>query len=132
SRPFLSSASAAIFAKRGYMVEDRTGRTFDAPDADVLLDESFAATHCFHFQRADGAHRGQFGLAFTPVPSRNRDTLVDVTGTIWIDGVTPEIRTLDFLYTALEPAAADMKSGGHIEFRTMSNGIAFVQRWFLR
>ena len=132
SRPFLSPATAAIFAQRGYMVEDRTGRTFDAPDADVLLDESFAATHCFHFQRSDGAHRGQFGLAFTPVPSRPRDTLVDVTGTIWIDRDPPEIRTLDFLYTGLEPTTSDVKAGGHIEFRTMANGITFVQRWFLR
>jgi hypothetical protein len=131
SRPFLASADAPTFARVGYLEEDASGRTFNAPDADVLLDESFAATHCFHLEGPNGEHREQIGLAFTPVPNPARDTLVDVRGVIWIDGVTPQLRSLEFLYTALEPAAIDAKAGGHIEFRTMPNGIAFIERWHL-
>ena len=130
-RPFLAPESAQTFARRGYMLEASGERTFAAPDADVLLDESFAATHCFHLQTADAAHVGQIGLAFTPVPDRP-DSVVDVAGTIWIDRANPSLRSFDFRYTNLEPAAARIPTGGHIEFRSVPNGVAFVERWSLR
>ncbi len=130
TRPFTASAPAATFAARGYMREDPSARIFDAPDADVLIDQSFAATHCFRLQTADAAHRGQIGLAFAPTPGR--DTIVDVKGTVWIDTVDPRLRSLDFTYTSLEPAAMQAGAGGHIEFRTMGNGVSFVERWQLR
>jgi hypothetical protein len=104
--------------------------SYNAPDADVLLDDDFAATHCFRVQSADKEHPEQIGLAFSP--ARGRDRLVDVTGVIWIDRVTPKLRTLEFRYTGLEPAATESGSGGHIEFRTMQNGVAFIERWHLR
>lgn len=129
-RPFVAAEQPATFARRGYMREDATGRTFFAPDADVLLDESFAATHCFHLQAADDAHRDQIGLAFTPV--RGRDSLVDVNGVIWMDRATPALRSFDFRYTQLEPAAERAGVGGHLEFRNMSNGVSFIERWNLR
>jgi hypothetical protein len=132
TRPFVASAAPSYFARHGYMVEDAsTSRVFSAPDADVLLDESFAATHCFHRQKADDDHRQQTGVAFTPV-TRGRDTLVDVAGVIWLDDSVPQIRSLDFRYTALEPAAIKANAGGHLEFRTMANGVSFIERWSLR
>ncbi len=130
NRPFVAPAQASFFAVRGFMQEDASGRLYSAPDADVLLDDAFAATHCFHMQAADGDHPAQIGLAFSP--ARGRDALVDVTGVVWIDAVTPRIRSLDFHYTGLEPAAERVGSGGHIEFRSMENGVAFVERWHLR
>jgi len=132
TRPFIASATPSYFARHGYMVEDAsTSRVFSAPDADVLLDESFAATHCFHREKGDGDHRQQTGVAFTPV-TRGRDTLVDVTGVIWLDDSVPQIRSLDFRYTALEPAAVKANAGGRLEFRTMANGVSFIERWSLR
>ncbi len=128
--PFIASASAATFAARGYLRADSSVRIFDAPDADVLVDQSFAATHCFRLQAADAAHQGQIGLAFAPTPGR--DTIVDVKGTVWIDTADPRLRSLDFTYTSLEPAAMQARAGGHIEFRTMGNGVSFVERWQLR
>jgi hypothetical protein len=130
-RPFLAPESAPTFARRGYMVEAGGDRIFSAPDADVLLDESFAATHCFHLQTADAAHTGQIGIAFTPVPDRP-DSLVDVAGTLWLDRTNPSLRSFDFRYTNLEPAAARATTGGHIEFRSVANGVSFVERWALR
>jgi Carboxypeptidase regulatory-like domain len=130
TRPFVAPQTPVYFARHGYIIEDPSMRIYNAPDADVLLDESFATTHCFHVQAADADHKGQIGLAFTPSPGR--DTLADVTGVIWIDGNVPQLRSLDFLYTSLERAAMAMKTGGHIEFRTMPNGVAFVERWYLR
>jgi len=130
SRPFIASQTPVYFARHGYILEDTSTRIYNAPDADVLLDESFATTHCFHVQPADAEHQGQIGLAFNPSPGR--DTVADVAGVIWIDAAVPQLRSLDFLYTALERAAMAMKTGGHIEFRTMPNGVAFVERWHLR
>jgi len=130
NRPFVAPAEASFFARRGFMQEDAAGRLYSAPDADVLLDEDFAATHCFHIEGADTEHPDQIGLAFAP--ARGRDALVDVAGVIWIDRIAPQLRTLDFLYTGLEPAATRARSGGHIEFRTMENGLTFIERWRLR
>jgi hypothetical protein len=130
-RPFVAAEAASTFAKRGYMVEAGGDRIFSAPDADVLLDESFAATHCFHLQTADAAHTGQIGLAFTPVPGRP-DSIVDVAGTLWLDRANPSLRSFDFRYTNLEPAAARVPTGGHLEFRSLDNGVSFIERWALR
>jgi hypothetical protein len=132
SRPFVAAAAGSEFAERGYIAEDSSGRTYYAPDADVLLDDSFVKTHCFHLQDADDAHRGQIGLAFTPAEGSGRDTLVDVRGVIWIDRADPALRSLDFLYTGLEPAARKSRAGGSVEFRTLPNGASFIDRWVLR
>lgn len=130
TRPFMASAAPSFFARVGYMIEDGPTRIFNAPDADVLIDQSFATTHCFRLRRADAAHPGQVGVAFAPIGGR--DTLVEVEGVIWVDAATPQLRSLDFTFTSLEPAAMDADAGGHVEFRTMSNGVSFIDRWNLR
>ncbi|MDB4874873.1 MAG: hypothetical protein JWM41_1319 [Gemmatimonadetes bacterium] len=131
TKPFTAAAAPSTFAKNGYVDEDATGaRTYNAPDEDVLLDESFAATHCFHLEASDKAHPDQAGLAFAPV--KGRDTLVDVAGVIWIDRAAPALRTLEFRYVGLEPAADRSGTGGHLEFRTMPNGVTFIEYWTLR
>ncbi len=130
SRPFLAAASAAEFAATGYMHEDRNGRMFYAPDADILLDESFATSHCFQLQAADAAHADQIGLAFTP--ARDRDDVVDVRGVIWMTRASPSLRSLVFRYTELEPASIAAGAGGHLVFRDVANGVSFIERWVLR
>jgi hypothetical protein len=131
TRPFVAFAAPARFAAQGYLREVGNDRLFLAPDADVLLDESFVATHCFHLQAADAGHADQIGLAFVPVPNHS-DTLVDVSGVIWIDRVDPMLRSFDFRYTNLEPAAVRAGAGGHLDFRTVANGVSFVEWWSLR
>jgi hypothetical protein len=130
TRPFFAAFPARMFAERGYMREDSAGRTYSAPDADVLLDESFAVTHCFHLRSADIEHRSQVGLEFTPVPGR--DSIVDVSGVVWLDDSVPALRSLDFQFVGLEPAAASVGTGGHLEFHAMPNGVSFVEWWVLR
>lgn len=133
TRPFYAVASPATFARRGYIEEAPDGRrVYAGPDAEVLLDTSFAATHCFSVRHADAAHPKQIGVAFTPVQSRERDTLVDVRGTIWIDSAAPQLRSLEFSYTSLEPAAMRAGTGGRLEFRQAPNGTALTQLWSLR
>jgi len=130
SRPFGAAFAPTLFADRGYMVEARGERTFYAPDADVLVDESFQQTHCFNLQVADAEHPGQIGLAFVPV--RGREALVDVSGVVWVDVQSPQLRSMDVLFTSLEPASMRVHPGAHIEFHTGANGLAFIDRWSMR
>jgi hypothetical protein len=130
-QPFIAAAPPSTFARIGYMTESDGDRVYSAPDGTVLLDESFAATHCFHMQMPDAAHTGQIGLSFAPIPS-HPDSIVDVAGTIWFDRTTPSLRSFDFQYTNLEPAAMRLPTGGHIEFRSVPNGVSFIERWWLR
>jgi hypothetical protein len=133
SRPFVPTAAPSAFASRGYAADDSAGgRTYDAPDADVLLDESFAATHCMRVERAESGHAGQVGLAFAPTRGSARDSLIDVAGTIWLDTATFAVRVLEFRYTGLEPSAERARTGGSLAFRTTSNGVAFIDAWLLR
>jgi hypothetical protein len=133
TRPFLASSPPADFAARGYMQESTSERTFSAPDADVLLDDSFAATHCFRIERVDAAHVDQVGLAFEPVArGSSRDTLVDVAGVLWLDANPPGVRSLDFQFTGLEPAPEAARGRGSIRFRTMPNGVVFIDGWTMR
>ena len=77
-RSYVAARPAWAFAADGYMREERGGeRIYYAPDDETLLDPTFAGTHCLHVQRADRAHRDQIGIAFDPVETSDRDTLVD-------------------------------------------------------
>ncbi len=129
TRPFVAAASASHFATTGYVTNDTSGRTLYAPDADVLLDETFATTHCFHLEKADQRHAGQIGLAFSP--SSRRGGNVDVEGVIWVDAARPTLRSLDFRHTGFDDAWSRTPPGGHIEFHDAPNGVSFIQRWFI-
>ena len=130
TKPFTSAANAATLARSGFMTEDSTGRMFFGPDEDVLLDETFAATHCFHLEPGQGAHAGEVGVGFDPAPGR--DTLVDVNGVIWLDATPLALRSLDFSFVGLEPAASRARAGGHLEFQSMADGVARATSWSLR
>jgi hypothetical protein len=130
NRPFIAARSAAEFVTRGYLIEDPTGRTFEAPDAEVLLDPSFAGSHCFTVRDGDRTHPNEIGLEFRP--ARSVDSLVDVTGTLWMAREPLALRTLEFKYTNLEPAAERIGSGGLLSFAELRPGIVFIDRWYLR
>jgi hypothetical protein len=129
SRPFLADPPA-LLAERGYVARGPDGERWKAPDADVLLDESFAGTHCFSVRNADAEHPGAIGLAFEPAPGR--DTLIDVSGTLWLESGVPALRTLEFLYTDRRGALKRANAGGTLRFRTMENGVTFIDDWTLR
>ncbi len=129
TRPFVAAASAMKFALAGYVATDTSGQTLYAPDADVLVDEAFATTHCFHLEDADKLHAGQIGLAFSPAPRREKT--VDVEGVIWVDATRPALRSLDFRHTGFDNAWSRNPPGGHIEFQDAPNGVSFICRWFI-
>lgn len=125
-RSYVAARPAWAFVSDGYMREERGGtRTFYAPDEETLLDPTFADTHCLRVVPGTDAHAADVGIGFEPV--KGRDTLVDVAGVLWLGRAVPELRSLEFHYTGLEPAAR--ASGGEIDFRVMPNGAPMIERW---
>jgi hypothetical protein len=127
-RSYVAARPAWAFEAEGYMREHRGGeREYFAPDEAVLLDPSFAATHCMHLVGADAAHDNEIGIGFEPADIRSRDTVVDLAGTLWLDRMKPRLRSFDFEYTNLESRARG--SGGSLTFETMPNGVPMIVRW---
>lgn len=129
SRPFVAAANASTFATLGYVREHGGDRVFFAPDADVLLDPTFADSHCFAVVRDDD-RPGDLGLEFTP--ARERRGLVDVRGTLWLRRDDPRIEDVEFSYTELGGVTSARQAGGFLEFATLPNGVTLLSRWAIR
>lgn len=128
-RPFVSVAAEEL-ARDGYVVADHSAWLYRAPDADALLSNQFAATHCFRVEAMSRTHPQWIGVAFRPVPGR--DIVKDIVGMLWIDRATSELRLLEFRYTNLPAEADDPAVGGFVEFARMSTGHWLVARWAIR
>ena len=128
TRPFHAARSEEELAQHGYVDRPERPRVFFAPDADVLLHDSFAATHCFGIRSADSRHDGMLGLTFAPLPTNRRGVPVDVSGTLWIQPSLPKLEELEFSYTGLD-AAAMQSAGGRIHFQLMDSGLSIISSW---
>jgi hypothetical protein len=130
SRSFIAARPAWVFAEFGYIRELGGGvRDYYAPDEVVMLDPTFADTHCLRGIEGRGPRRDQIGLAFDPIAAPDRDTLVDVSGALWLDRSTLALRAIEFRYTNLEHDARD--AGGEIQYVTMPNGVPMIERWVI-
>jgi hypothetical protein len=121
------SRPAESLAADGYIVEDAGSTMFYAPDADVLLSESFANLHCFHVEPPPAGHPGLIGLGFTP--GRGARDLKDIEGTVWLDRESSELQWLEFHYTNVPLAAERAGAGGRVEFLRLTSGEWLVSRW---
>jgi len=129
-RSYVAARPAWAFEAEGYMREHVGGdRDYFAPDEAVLLDPSFAATHCMRLVGADAAHQQQIGIGFEPADIPQRDTVVDLAGTLWLDRQKPSLRSFEFEYTNLESRARG--SGGTLTFATMPNGVPMIVSWHI-
>ena len=129
--PFVSESAARLSAY-GYVRQSAGDVIYYAPDAAVLLSDEFLADHCFRLREGEGKRAGLIGLAFEPVQGRDKP---DITGTLWIDQKSAELRDLDFAYRQLPDLPRTSKSedfGGHIEFHRMPTGAWIVERWVIR
>jgi hypothetical protein len=112
----------------GYVVAasaDSLDYHYYGPDAEVLLGDVFVATHCFSARDGGPEHPGLVGLAFEPAPKRR---LPDVTGVLWLERRSLELRFLDFSYTGLW--TKDL--GGRVEFARLASGPWIVAYWWIR
>jgi hypothetical protein len=127
NRPFVSVAEERL-AEDGFVVGAADiGRTFFAPDAEVLLSDVFLSQHCFSLVE-DGGRDRQIGLRFEPLEDRD---VTDIAGTFWVDTVTAELRDMDFGYTNLEGPEAEA-AGGRVAFRYLASGAWIVSDWHIR
>lgn len=126
--PF-ASWPAADLARQGYIVVEAESIAYYGPDAVVLQDSSFLASHCFGLARRSLDGVRQVGLSFQPEPGRR---LPDVQGVLWLDEGTAELRALEFSYTRVPEGVNDKRIGGTAEFLRLPSGAWIIRRWELR
>jgi protocatechuate 3,4-dioxygenase beta subunit len=128
-KPF-RSVDADSLSTHGYVVIDRNGdRTYHAPDADVLLSDSFVRDHCFRLAAPSRDRRGLMGLAFAPATGRR---LSEIAGTMWLDTRTFELRFVEFHYVNVPDLPDDAIADGEVHFEKLTNGAWVVKKWFVR
>jgi hypothetical protein len=134
-RPFASLPPDSL-ASAGYVQRNAQGEImFWAPDADVLLSETFAASHCLRPERArvDTGRAAQWiGIAFQPSSSRG---VADVSGVLWLDKATAELRELEYRYANMpefSSLAERAEAGGRLEFVRLPTGGWIIPRWSIR
>jgi hypothetical protein len=128
--PISAGRTPEEFVTHGYTYQTSLIHEYFGPDADVLLDESFRATHCFSVAKPDLAHPGEIGVSF--VPGRGRDQIVDIKGTLWLTPNPLALKSLEYTYTELARPLLDAGLGGSLTFRTADNGVVVVDRWRIR
>jgi hypothetical protein len=125
----LRAAPAEQLASGGFIRADRDSVTYYIPDAAVLLSDAFLDGHCFALREGSGATDGLVGLAFEPVGRSSRPS---VSGVLWLDRTSAEVRFLEYRYENLRPIRADDRVGGRVEFGRLPGGAWAVQRWYVR
>ncbi len=128
-RPF-ESESAEWLSREGWVVP--TGaRSWDffAPDERVLLSEEFARDHCFGVARDSVARPGAVALSFRPAPGRS---LADISGFLWLDSATAELRELEFTFEQTGIPGAPRDIGGRVRFARLASGAWIIPGWVLR
>lgn len=126
-RPFRSPPADEL-AREGYVREAGEGRVWFAPDARALLSEEFRRDHCLSVREA-GGRDGWIGLSFRPVEGREAP---DVSGVLWLDRTTFELRRMDFGYANVDLPPDVRDVGGRIEFQRLPSGLWIVREWRIR
>lgn len=129
--PFVSLPAAQLSAN-GYVRQVAGETIYYGPDAGVLVSDEFLRDHCFRLREGAGRRTGLIGLGFEPVRGRDKP---DISGTLWIDRATAELRDLEYVYRQLPNLPSAVKSddfGGRIEFHRMPTGAWIVERWVIR
>jgi hypothetical protein len=123
-RPFVSRPAEEL-AEHGYITRGPHSEVYHAPDEDVLLSESFAATHCMRILPDSGGAE-IVRLGFSPTPGRRQ---TDIAGVLSIDRTSSELRRLDFNFVNLPPIDVVGTPGGEIVFRRLPDGSWLIEQW---
>ena len=128
SRPWRSLPPDSL-SRVGYVVrDDHNWLTFYAPDLDALLSDRFLADHCFRIDPE--SDRARIGLAFEP--TRERDGVSEIRGTLWLDRATSELRRLELRYVNITEELMDAGAGAHMDFARLGDGAWVVSSWVIR
>lgn len=130
--PFVSALPNDL-AYGGWVQRQGRGLKFYAPDAEVLLSESFLGLHCFRLVRSESAAGRLLGIEFEPVPGRRVGRAIpDIHGVLWLDRETAELRALEFGYANLDLPVPTDPLGGRVEFDHLPDGGWIVRSWEIR
>ena len=124
----VGSLPAEDLAADGYIRISGAGIDYYAPDADVLLSDSFVDQHCFSLTSDEGRPE-LLGLAFRPMRASGPP---DISGVLWLDRESDELRSMDFQYVRLPWPIDDARIGGHIAFERGTDGSWIIGEWWLR
>jgi len=114
----------------GGFVQEPDGRVaYYAPDAEVLLSDTFVRRHCFRLIRGRDEDAGLLGLAFEAVP---QSRLPDIEGVMWLDPASSELRRLDYSYVNLDVPVDTDRLGGSVEFARLPTGAWIIRGWLIR
>ena len=89
--------AAAGFARESRVHERRRPTGHDlprAPDPEALLSNAFASLHCFREVPGPRDKPDWVGIRFQP--AKERDGIVEIEGTLWLDRASSELRQLEF------------------------------------
>lgn len=125
-RPF-HSIPAQRLAAAGWVQETDEGTMYYAPDAQLLLSETFMDDHCFYAR--EGEEPGSVGLGFEPAPGRD---LPEIAGTLWLDATSAELLYLEYRYVNLDLPVRSDAIGGEVAFDRLPDGGWIVRRWWIR
>jgi hypothetical protein len=123
----MRSLDGESLRREGYWYTEGDSIVFHAPDADALLSEAFRTGHCFELARSQ--RRGLMGISFRPRPGGPRG---GITGTVWLDGSSFELRYIAFRYANLYTIPNNLNLGGEVHFQRHESGAWIVRRWFVR
>jgi hypothetical protein len=126
---FTAVYSGSGFVRNGFMDGKGAGQRFYGPDAEVMLDDGFAAGYCFRIADRDRDHPSDVGLSFSAA-DRKRGR-VDIDGTLWVDTLARKLRRIEYKYVGL-PSGVRGRADGVIGFHDVPNGVVFIDRWFIR
>ena len=129
-QPFVA-ASADSLARYGYVEMQGSHSTYYGPDAQVLLSDAFARTHCLRLvprESRSAADSGWIGIAFEPI----QDDRPDIEGVLWLDRHSNELREVEFRYVSLHRAMQAARPGGRVVFRELPLGGWIVSHWWIR
>jgi hypothetical protein len=134
SEPYYSVSPESL-SVTGFARVEGDSSVYYAPDARTLTSEAFIRNHCLRAVK-DTARPDQLGLAFEPV---RRNNLVDVSGVLWLDRASSELRDLEYRYEMPAPPRGRVvlprgaqATTGRIDYRRLDNGAWIVQNWIIR
>lgn len=127
--PF-ASQSVEDLTEHGFVQRDASEWTYYAPDAHVLLSDGFLDTHCFRLVDGGAEQAALVGLTFEP--TGENEGLPDISGTLWLDRESVELRWLDLTYENLEPDVLPGDASGRVDFQRLPDGTWIVPEWWIR
>lgn len=127
--PIRADRDPEEFVQQGYVVQRPGGATYYAPDPEILLDSTFAATHCLTMRGLARGDTTRIGVAFEPPYGR---AIPDIAGVLWLSRHPLALHSLEFEYRGVPLAVMNVGSGGRLEFETLNDGTPIIKSWHVR